>query len=91
MTKLIRYIGRATFSKQVNADFDHIANKKLLNYTYLQKLCKNIDGPKLGSALISAETSIDDLKKLPKDIKFRLTTITLNNIYIFFVKFEYKY
>jgi hypothetical protein len=71
MKRMIAYIGRATFSKQVNADFDHIADKKLLNYTYLQKLCKNIDGPNFGPALISAETSIDELKELPKDIKFR--------------------
>jgi hypothetical protein len=71
MKRMIEYIGRATFSKQVNADFDHIANKKLLNYTYLEKLCKNIDGRNLRPSLISAETSIDDLKELPKDIKFR--------------------
>ena len=68
---MIKYIRRATFSKQVNADFDHIADKKLLNYTYLQKLCKNIDEPKLPPSLISAETSVDAIKELPKDIKFQ--------------------
>jgi hypothetical protein len=71
MKRMIAYIGRSTFSKQVNADFDHIANKKLLNYTYLEKLCKNTAGRNFSPALISAETSIDDLKELPKDIKFR--------------------
>jgi hypothetical protein len=71
MKRMIEYIGRATFSKQVNADFDHIANKKLLNYTFLQKLCVIRAGRNFGPALITAETSIDELKELPKDIKFQ--------------------
>lgn len=60
MTKMIRYIGRTMFMKQVVSDFNHIVDKNTLDYEYLNNLINNIDDPKLGSSTKSSKTYVED-------------------------------
>ena len=71
LKNMTKYIGRTTFIKQVVADFNYLVNKKLLDYGYLNNIYENIAGDNLHPAQISAETSLEDIKALSKDIKFK--------------------
>jgi hypothetical protein len=75
---MIKYMGRSTFMKQVDADFNFIVDKKLIDYEYLNSIMSisqendgDSDGDRLSPSLISAETSETDIKTIEKDIKFR--------------------
>jgi hypothetical protein len=70
LKRMNEYIKRATFMKQVVSDFNYIANKKLLDYEFLNNLYDKKDGDKFSPSQISTDTDVNDLTELDKSIKF---------------------
>ena len=70
LKRMNEYIKRAKFMKQVVSDFNYIANKKLLDYEFLNNLCDKKDGRIMRPVKISTDTDINDLTELDKGIKF---------------------
>ena len=75
---MIQYMKRSKFMRQVDADFDFIVDKKLLNYEFLNSLMpvsqentEDSDGCVLQPSQLSLETSETDLKALDKNIKYQ--------------------
>jgi hypothetical protein len=70
LKNMTKYIKRAKFMKQVVSDFNNIANKKLLDYEFLNNLCDKNTGDKFSPVKISTDTGVNDLIELNKSVKF---------------------
>ena len=72
--RMIEYISRKTFMKQLICDFDKISHDKKLDYTYLKNLCEDITGRTVRPSQLSTlsdQTPIDELKKFAKRYKIQ--------------------
>ena len=76
--RMIHYMKRPKFINQVDADFDFIADKKLLDYEFLNSLMhvsqentEDSDGHVLCPSQLTIETSETDIKALDKNIKYQ--------------------
>ena len=62
---MIKYMKRPKFSRQIESDFNSITTKKLIDYPYLNKLCK------LEDIKISKTTPTEDIVNLSYEIKYK--------------------
>jgi hypothetical protein len=68
---MIKFMGRAKFTKQLNSDFNHIVEKKLLDYGYLNDMIETIAGDKTSPAQVTEKTPPCEIKELSKDLKYK--------------------
>jgi hypothetical protein len=81
---MIRFLKGDNFTKQLNSDFNHIVEKNLLDYEYLNDLIETMKVLKISSSQVTEKTPPCEIKELSEDLKYkymvRKVELRYNNI-----------